>query len=46
MIWTKNYIVSAFANSEDKEKVLARLLQNQQEIGNVYKPYYGEHGRR
>ncbi|WP_449599256.1 glycosyltransferase [Paenibacillus sp. Marseille-Q9583] len=42
VIWTKNYIVSAFANSEDKEKVLARLLQNQQEIGNVYKPYYGE----
>lgn len=42
VIWTKNYIVSAFANSEDKEKVLARLLQNQQEIGDVYKPYYGE----
>lgn len=42
VIWTKNYIVSAFANSEDKEKVLARLLQNQQEIGNIYKPYYGE----
>jgi hypothetical protein len=42
VVWSKNYIVSAFANSEDKEKVLARLLQNQQDIGNVYKPYYGE----
>jgi hypothetical protein len=42
VVWSKNYIVSAFANSEDKEKVLARLLQNQQEIGNAIKPYYGE----
>lgn len=42
VIWTKNYIVSAFTNSEDKDKVLARLLQNQQDIGNVFKPYYGE----
>lgn len=38
----KNYIVSAFADSEDKDKVLARLLQNQQDIGDVFKPYYGE----
>lgn len=42
VIWTKNYIVSAFTDSEDKDKVLARLLQNQQDIGNVFKPYYGE----
>jgi hypothetical protein len=42
VVWTKNYIVSAFSNSEDKDKVLARLLQNQQDIGDVFKPYYGE----
>lgn len=42
VVWTKNYIVSAFADSEDKEKVLARLLQNQQDIGDAFKPYYGE----
>ncbi|WP_248548921.1 glycosyltransferase [Paenibacillus odorifer] len=42
VVWTKNYIVSAFADSEDKDKVLARLLQNQQDIGDVFKPYYGE----
>lgn len=42
VVWTKNYIVSAFADSEDKAKVLARLLQNQQDMGDAIKPYYGE----
>lgn len=41
-IWTRNYIVSAVAGLEDQEKVLARLLRNQQDIGNAIKPYYGE----
>ncbi|AOZ94698.1 glycosyltransferase [Paenibacillus crassostreae] len=42
MIWTRNYIVSAVAELEDQEQVLARLLKNQQDIGNSMKPYYGE----
>lgn len=42
VIWTKNYIVTAFAGSEDQQKVLERLLRNQQDIGNAIKPYYGE----
>ncbi len=40
--WTHRYIVSALAGLDDKDKVLARLLRNQQDIGNAIKPYYGE----
>lgn len=39
---THKYIVSAIANMEDKDEVLARLLRNQQDIGNAFKPYFGE----
>jgi len=41
-IWTRSYIVSAVSNRYDQKAVLERLLQNQQDIGNVIKPYYGE----
>lgn len=41
-IWTRDYIKSAVDNLEDKDKVLARLLQNQKDLGNSIKPYYGE----
>ena len=41
-IWTRSYIVSALSNRQDQKAVLDRLLRNQQEIGNVIKPYYGE----
>nr|WP_141432476.1 glycosyltransferase [Bacillus sp. 03113] len=41
-IWTRNYIISALAGLEDQQKVLARLLKNQEDIGNAIKPYYGE----
>jgi hypothetical protein len=41
-LWTKNYIVSAVAGLDDQEEVLARLLKNQEDIGNAIKPYYGE----
>ncbi|NOV00622.1 glycosyltransferase [Paenibacillus sp. LMG 31457] len=41
-IWTRSYIVSAISNRQDQKDVLDRLLRNQQDIGNVIKPYYGE----
>ncbi|WP_199794836.1 glycosyltransferase [Paenibacillus faecalis] len=41
-IWTRSYIVSAVSNRPDQKDVLDRLLRNQQDIGNVIKPYYGE----
>ena len=41
-IWTRSYIVSALSDRPDQKDVLDRLLRNQQEIGNVIKPYYGE----
>jgi hypothetical protein len=40
--WTRLYIVSAAANLPDKDLTAARLLQNQTDIGNAIKPYYGE----
>jgi hypothetical protein len=41
-IWTRSYIVSAVSNRPDQKDVLDRLLRNQQDIGNLIKPYYGE----
>ena len=40
--WTRSFIVSNTAGLEDQNKVLERLLQNQVDIGNAIKPYYGE----
>jgi len=40
--WTSKYIVSAVAGLKDKDKVLARLLRNQEDIGNAIKPFYGD----
>nr|WP_241675002.1 glycosyltransferase [Paenibacillus luteus] len=42
VVWTRNYIVSAAAELQDQQKVLDRLLKNQQDIGDAIKPYYGE----
>lgn len=41
-VWTKTYITSALADLQDQQDVLARLLKNQQDIGDAIKPYYGE----
>lgn len=41
-IWTERYVVSAIAGLEDQEEILARLLKNQDDIGNAVKPFYGE----
>ncbi|WP_411255491.1 glycosyltransferase [Neobacillus niacini] len=40
--WTEKFVVSSIAGLEDQEPVLARLLQNQDDLGNAIKPYYGE----
>ncbi|WP_312114230.1 glycosyltransferase [Brevibacillus reuszeri] len=42
VIWIRAYIVSALAGLKDQDKVLARLMKNQEDIGNIFKPYYGE----
>lgn len=40
--WTRLFIVSDAADLADKELVAQRLLQNQADIGNAIKPFYGE----
>lgn len=40
--WTKAYIVSAVNDLPGTDKVAARLLKNQQDIGDAIKPFYGE----
>jgi len=40
--WTRLYILSAAENSADKDATTQRLLQNQVDIGNAVKPYYGD----
>ena len=40
--WTRLYIVSAVAGLPDTEATAGRLLQNQTDIGNAIKPFYGE----
>ncbi|MFL6467250.1 MAG: glycosyltransferase [Pyrinomonadaceae bacterium] len=39
--WTRLFIVSAIADLPDKAATTERLLQNQVDIGNAIKPYYG-----
>ena len=41
-IWTSSYISNAINDLPSQKEVLNRLLQNQQDIGNLFKPYYGE----
>ena len=41
-VWTRQYIVAAVAGTPDTEHAAARLLQNQEDIGNAIVPYYGK----
>ncbi len=40
--WTRLFVVSALANLPDKGPTTDRLLQNQTDIGNAIKPFYGD----
>src|SRR5215216_4418583 len=40
--WTRVFIISAAADMPDKGPATDRLLQNQVDIGNAIKPYYGD----
>ncbi|HZW03925.1 MAG TPA: hypothetical protein VFF68_08355, partial [Anaerolineaceae bacterium] len=40
--WTRLYIVSAAADLPDKDLTAARLLQNQTDLGDAIKPFYGK----
>jgi hypothetical protein len=40
--WTRIFIISAAADLPDKAAATDRLLQNQVDIGNAIKPYYGD----
>jgi hypothetical protein len=40
--WTRVYIISAVGDLPDKDAATQRLLQNQEDIGNAIKPYYGD----
>ena len=40
--WTRLVIVSTVANLPDLDATTQRLLQNQADIGNAIKPYYGD----
>jgi hypothetical protein len=42
VIWTRQYILSAVANSPDAEQAAARLLKNQDDIGAAVGSIYGE----
>jgi hypothetical protein len=40
--WTRVFIISALADLPDKAAATDRLLQNQVDIGNAIKPFYGD----
>ncbi|MFL6198916.1 MAG: glycosyltransferase [Thermoanaerobaculia bacterium] len=40
--WTRLYIVSALGGLPDKDATAKRLLQNQADLGNAIKPFYGD----
>ena len=41
VVWTRDYIIAAAAGAPDAQAAAARLLKNQEDIGNAIVPYYG-----
>jgi hypothetical protein len=41
VVWTRQYIVAAVAGDSSAPVALARLLKNQEDLGNAVKPFYG-----
>ena len=41
VVWTRNYIVAAVADDPSASAAAARLMKNQEDIGNAIVPYYG-----
>lgn len=44
IVWTRNVILNIMDGLPGTEQAVNRLLQNQDDIGNAIKPYYGEAG--
>ena len=42
VIWTRQYIIAAVAGTPDADAAAARLLRNQEDIGDAIVPFYGE----
>jgi hypothetical protein len=42
VVWTRQYIVAVVAGDPSASVALARLMRNQDDIGNVVKPLYGD----
>jgi len=42
IVYTRNFIISFAGNLPDQDAVSARLLQNQVDIGDAIKPFYGD----
>jgi hypothetical protein len=40
-VWTRDYIVAAVAGAPDADAAAARLMKNQEDIGNAVASYYG-----
>ena len=42
IVWTRQYVVAAAADQPDASFAAQMLMQNQEEIGNAIKPFYGD----
>jgi hypothetical protein len=42
VVWTRMYILAAVDNDGSASAALARLMKNQEDIGNAVRPFYGD----